>query len=156
MDVNDVMVEEVITVSPDTKVRDAVKLMNENEIGCLIIERSGKPLGIVTERDVLTRVVSQFESFEQMVVSEIMSEPLIVGKVDMDLGEAVKIMLKWNIKKLPIVNGDSEKLAGLITFSDIVKADHIEHLLFKAIKQLRDTGWIPPKHMNRAIGLYIT
>jgi CBS domain-containing protein len=156
MDVRDLMVEKVITVGPDTKVGDAVELMNENEIGCLVIERDGRPLGIITERDVLKKIVCQSKKPKQVRVSEIMSQPLIVGNADMDLGEAVKIMLKWNIKKLPIVNGDGGKLAGLITFSDIVKADHIERLLFDTIKQLRQSGWIPPKHMNRTIGLYIT
>jgi len=154
MSVKDVMVEEVITVEPDTKVRDAVELMNENEIGCLIIAKNGKPVGIITERDILKKIVCQSKNPELMRVSEIMSKPLLVGQVDMDLGDAARLMLKKNVKKLPIVNG--EKLVGLITLTDIVRVDHIEHLLIKIIKQLRKNGWNPPKRMNKIVGLYIT
>ena len=154
MSVKDVMVEEVITVKPNTKVRDAVELMNENEIGCLVVTRNGKPVGIVTERDVLKKIVCQSKNPEQVRVSEIMSGPLIVGKVDMDLGDAARLMLKKNVKKLPIMNGGY--LVGLITLTDIVRVDHIEHLLIKIINQLRKNGWNPPKRMNKIVGLYIT
>jgi CBS domain-containing protein len=154
MTIKDVMVEEVITVKPDTKVRDAVELMNENEIGCLVVTRRGKPVGIITERDILKKIVCRSKNPEQVRVSEIMSGPLVVGKVDMDLGDVARLMLKQNVKKLPIVDGGD--LVGLITLTDIVRVDHIEHLLIKIIKQLRKNGWNPPKRMNKIVGLYIT
>ncbi len=153
MDVKGVMVEEVIAVKPDTNVRDAVELMNKNEIGCLVVEDKGKPVGIITERDILKKIICQSKNPEEVMVSEIMSQPLVIGKVDMDLEEAARLMLKRNIKKLPIVNGG--KLLGLITLTDIVRVDHVEHLLIKIIKQLRKDGWIPPKRMNKLLGLYI-
>jgi len=154
MSIKDVMVEEVITVEPNTKVREAVELMNENEIGCLVVTRKGKPVGIVTERDILKKIICQSKDPEQVRVSEIMSEPLVVGKVDMDLGGVARLMLKRNVKKLPIVNGGN--LIGLITLTDIVRVDHIEHLLVNIIKQLRKNGWNPPKRMNKIVGLYIS
>lgn len=153
MNVEDVMIEEVIAVKADAKVRDAVELMNENEIGCLVVQKRGKPVGIITERDVLKKLVCQSKNPEEVRVSEIMSRSLVVGKIDMDLEEAARLMLKRNIKKLPIVNGG--KLVGLITLTDIVRVDHVEHLLIKVIKQLRKDGWIPPKRMNKVIGVYI-
>lgn len=153
MGVKDVMVKEVIAVEADAKVRDAVELMNKNEIGCLIVQKRGKPVGMITERDILKKIVCQSKNPEEVRVSEIMSRPLVVGKVYMDLEEAARLMLKRNIKKLPIVNGG--KLVGLITLTDVVRVDHVEHLLIKVIKQLRKNGWIPPKRMNKLIGLYI-
>jgi CBS domain-containing protein len=153
MDVKGVMVEEVIAVKSDINVRDAVELMNKNEIGCLVVEEKGKPVGIITERDILKKIICQSKKPEEVRVSEIMSQPLVIGKVDMDLEEAARLMLKKNIKKLPIVNGG--KLLGLITLTDIVRVDHVEHLLIKIIKQLRKNGWIPPKRMNKILGLYI-
>jgi len=154
MSLRDVMVEEVITVKPDTKVKDAVKLMNENEIGCLVVKKNGKPIGIITERDILKKIVYQSKNPEQVRVLEVMSEPLVVGKVDMDLEEAARLMLKRNVKKLPIVEG--EKLIGLITLTDIVRVNHVEDMLIEIIKQLRKDGWNPPKRMNKIIGIYIT
>jgi len=154
MAVKDIMVEEVITVNPDTKIRDAVELMNKNEIGCLVVTREGRPVGIITERDVLKKMFCQSKDPEQVKVSEIMSAPLVVGKVDMDLGDAARLMLKQNVKKLPIVSEGN--LVGLVTLTDIVRVDHIEHLLVNIIKQLRENGWNPPKRMNKIVGLYIT
>ena len=154
MSLKDVIVEEVITVKPDTKVKDAVKLMNENEIGCLVVKKNGKPIGIITERDILKKIVCQSKNPEQVRVLEVMSEPLVVGKVDMDLEEAARLMLKRNVKKLPIVEG--EKLVGLITLTDIVRVDHVEDMLIEIIKQLRKDGWNPPKRINKIIGIYMT
>lgn len=153
MSVKDIMVEEVITAKPDTKVKDAVKLMNKNEIGCLVVTRDGKPVGIITERDVLKKIVCESKNPEQVRVSEIMSKPLVVGKINMDLGEVAKLILKRNVKKLPVVDG--EKLVGLITLTDIVRADHLEPELIRIIKQLRKNGWTPPKRMKKTIGIYI-
>jgi CBS domain-containing protein len=126
MDVKDVMVKEVITVNPDTKIRDAVELMNKNEIGCLVVTRKGKPLGIMTERDVLKKIVCQSKNPEQARVSEIMSKPLIVGRIDMDWREAAKLMLDHDIKKLPILDG--EKLVGLVTLTDIARVRMLQAL----------------------------
>jgi CBS domain-containing protein len=126
MEVKDVMVKEVITVNPDTKIRDAVELMNKNEIGCLVVTRKGKPVGIMTERDVLKKIVCQSKNPEQTRVSEIMSKPLIVGRVDMDWREAAKLMLDHDIKKLPILNG--EKLVGLVTLTDIARVRMLQAL----------------------------
>jgi len=126
MDVKDVMVKEVITVNPDTKIRDAVELMNKNEIGCLVVTRKGKPVGIMTERDVLKKIVCQSRNPEQTRVSEIMSKPLIVGRVDMDWREAAKLMLDHDIKKLPIL--EREKLVGLVTLTDIARVRMLQSL----------------------------
>ena len=126
MDVKDFMVKEVITVNPDTKIRDAVELMNKNGIGCLIVTRKGKPVGITTERDVLKKIVCRSKNPEQTRISEIMSKPLIVGRVDMDWREAAKLMLDQNIKKLPILDG--EKLVGLVTLTDIARVRVLQAL----------------------------
>ena len=126
MDVKDVMVKEIITVNPTTKIREAVELMNKNQIGCLVVTRKGKPVGIMTERDVLKKIVCSCKNPEQTRVSEIMSKPLIVGRVDMDWLEAVKLMLDRNIKKLPIL--DDERLVGLVTLTDIARMRMLQAL----------------------------
>jgi predicted transcriptional regulator len=57
--VEDVMIVDVVTVEEDIPVNKAVELMNKHEIGCLIVTKRGKPIGIVTERDMLTRVLAE-------------------------------------------------------------------------------------------------
>jgi len=126
MHVKDVMVKEIITVGPTKKIRDAVELMNKNEIGCLVVTRKDKPVGIMTERDILKKIVCGSKNPEQTRVSEIMSRPLVVGRGDMDWLEAVKLMLDRNIKKLPILDG--ERLVGLLTLTDIARMRMLQAL----------------------------
>jgi CBS domain-containing protein len=148
-----IMVKNVITVNADAKVKEAVKLMNENEIGCLIVESKGKAAGIVTERDLLKRVMEKSRDPEMVSVSEIMSQPLIVGSSNMDIEDVVRHMFKYKIKKLPIV--EDGHLVGLITLTDIVRLVDIESLIAKIVEEFRQDGWSPPNRMKKVIEHYI-
>ena len=125
----DVMVEDVITVEEKATTKKAAELMNEHEIGCLIVVKKGKPAGIVTERDMLKRILLESRDPEKIRVNEIMSKPLIVGKPQMDIEDAVKLMFKRNIKKLPVA--DKNHLVGLVTLTDLVRSEQIVKMLKK-------------------------
>ena len=154
MDVKEIMIEKVISVRVDASIKEAVKIMNQYEIGCLIVAEKGEAVGIITERDVLKRVVSQSKDPELTKVSEIMSKPLIVGGPDMYVEDAAKLMFKRNIKKLPIRKDG--QLVGLITLSDIARVAHIEPQIVKVIEELSKKGWLPPKRMKKVVDFYIT
>jgi len=153
LDVKEIMVEKVVSIRADATVKEAVKLMNEYEIGCLIVAEKGEAVGIITERDVLKRVVSKSRDPELTKVSEIMSRPLIVGGPDMYVEDAARLMFKRNIKKLPIRKDG--QLVGLITLSDIAKVAHIEPQIVKVVEELRKNGWLPPKRMKKVVDFYI-
>jgi CBS domain-containing protein len=125
----DVMVKDVITIEEKATVKKAVELMNEHEIGCLIVVQKGKPTGIVTERDMLKRILIECKDPEKIKVNEIMSKPLIVGKPHMDIQDAAKLMFKRNIKKLPVA--DDDHLVGLVTLTDLVRSEQIIKMLKK-------------------------
>ena len=114
----DVMVKDLIGVEVKTSVKKAVELMNEHEIGCLIVMKRGKLAGMVTERDMIRRVSLDYKDPEKIKVSEIMSKPVIVGKPKMSIEDAVKLMFNRNIKKLPVI--DDDHLVGLVTLTDLV------------------------------------
>ena len=114
----DVMVKDLIGVEVKTSVKKAVELMNEHEIGCLIVMKRGKLAGMVTERDMIRRVLLDYKDPEKIKVSEIMSKPVIVGKPKMSIEDAVKLMFNRNIKKLPVI--DDGHLVGLVTLTDLV------------------------------------
>jgi Predicted signal-transduction protein containing cAMP-binding and CBS domains len=111
------MITDVVTVEPTVDVRRAVRVMNDFEIGCLIVVEAGRVVGILTERDVLKRVVDEGRKPEETTVGEIMSKPPITISPDADLETAIKVMFKNKIKKLPVV--ENGKLIGLITFTDL-------------------------------------
>jgi len=151
--VKEVMVQEVIKVRADATVKEAVEIMNRYEIGCLIITKNGEAMGIMTERDVLKRIIPKSKNPEKTKVSEIMSAPLIVGGPDMFVEDAAMLMFRKNIKKLPIM--EKGKLVGLLTLSDIARIVHIQSLV-KGIRELSKKGWLPPKRMRKVIDIYIT
>ncbi len=90
MDVEEVMVGEVISIRPGATAKDAVDLMNHHDIGCLVVADEGRVEGIITERDVLRRVISESKRPERTKVSDVMSKPLIVGGPTMYVEDAAK------------------------------------------------------------------
>jgi CBS domain-containing protein len=150
MKVEDVMIEGVITIDSDASVMKAVKMMNENEIGCLIVTRRGKAVGIVTERDLLARVIAKSKNPKKTKVREIMTKPLISGQPEMDLEEATKLMFKMKIKKLPVVESEG-KLAGLITLTDVAR---FQPQMIRILKKL-SARTAPPKRMQKVVDYYV-
>jgi CBS domain-containing protein len=149
LSVEDVMVEEVITVDSDATVQEAVRLMNKHEIGCLIVVFKGKPVGIITERDMLKRILAKSRDPKKVKVSDVMSAPLILGKPEMDVEDAVKLMFKTKIKKLPIVQRG--RLLGLVTLTDLTR---FQPQMIRILKKLSITE-LPPKRMRKVVGYYV-
>lgn len=148
------MIEKVVSIRADATIKEAVNLMNQHEIGCLIVAEKGEAVGILTERDILKRVISKSKDAEWTKVSEIMSKPLIVGSPDMYVEDAAKLMFKRNIKKLPI--RENGQLVGLITLSDIARVAHVEQQISKVIEDLKKKGWLLPKRMENVMDFYVT
>jgi CBS domain-containing protein len=87
-----------------------------------------KPVGTVTERDLLRRALLQHKDPKKTRVGSIMSKPVVAGKSQTDLHEAVTLMVERNIKKLPVV--ENSHLLGLLTLTDIVRSStYFEHII---------------------------
>jgi len=147
--VGDVMVKEVISIDENATVKEAAEIMNKFEIGCLIAIRKGKAMGIITERDLLKRVVAEAKDATNTKVKDVMSSPLVVVEPGMDLEEAVKLMFQMKIKKLPVVDG--KRLVGLVTLTDIAR---FQPQIIRILKQL-STSQAAPKSMKKVIDYYI-
>ena len=129
--VQNIMVSNVITTEKHALVIDAVKIMNEHGIGCLVVTENGNPIGIVTERDFLKRVLVESKNPKKTKVQEVMSSPLIVAKPDMEIDKVTRFMFDRKIKKLPIV--EDGKLVGLVTFTDLLR---FQPSLIRVVKEL--------------------
>jgi CBS domain-containing protein len=146
--VEDVMIEKVITVDENTTVKEAVEVMNKHEIGCLVVMKKNKPVGIITERDMLKRVLAESRNPEKTKVSEIMTTPIITTTPTTSLEEAAKLMFEKNLKKLPVVA--QGKLLGLVTLTDLARFQpKIINLLKKIINENT------PKRMRKVVDYYI-
>ena len=147
--VEDIMVGEVITIDEDSTVKEAAEVMNKFEIGCLIAVRNGKAIGMITERDLLKRVVAEAKDATETKVKDVMSSPLVVIEPSVELEEAVKLMFQMKIKKLPVVDG--KRLVGLITLTDIAR---FQPQMIKLLKQLAKRQ-AAPKSMKKVIDYYV-
>ena len=124
----DVMTKNVITVGERAAVKTVVELMSKNDIGCVVVMKGKEPVGIVTERDLLKRVLlsskntgkTKVDDMLMRKVSEIMSKPIIVGKPQTELRDGVRLMAERKIKKLPIV--ENAQLVGLVTYTNIIRS----------------------------------
>lgn len=147
--VEDVMVKEVITINEETIIKEAAEIMNKFEIGCLIVVKDEKAIGILTERDLLKRVVAEAKDATKIKVKDVMTSPIVVAEPKMDLGEAVRLMFKMKIKKLPVVDG--KRLIGLVSLTDIAR---FQPEVITILKQLaaREAA---PKSMTKVIDRYV-
>ncbi len=134
MKIEKLMTKNVITLPADASAYDAVKLMNKNKIGCLVVLHNNLVVGILTERDLLERVLEKCRNPKETRISEIMTKHVIVGKPDMEHIEATKVMFKNKVKKLPIIEGN--QLVGIVTLTDIARATSIDKKTIELIQKL--------------------
>ncbi len=133
--VRDVMSKNIKTVRPDSKLREAVQKMVKFNIGSVIVMEGDRPKGIITERDAMKSLIEVDRDLNVIEAKDVMSGPLITIGEDADVESASRLMLRNNIKKLPVVNNG--KLIGIITSSDIVRATG---LLKESLKDISRIG----------------
>ncbi len=134
MNIGKLMVRDVVTLHKDASVYDAVKLLNKNKIGCLVITQNGEIAGIITERDMLERVLEKCRNPKDTRVSEVMTKNVITGTPDMDALEATRLMFRIKVKKLPIIEG--RRLVGIVTLTDIARATSVDKKTIEMMEQL--------------------
>lgn len=118
MTVHDAMTSSVITVDPDTSIAQAAAIMSQKGIGSLIIKSNSEPEGLVTESDIISKVVSMDIQASQITVQEVMTKNLIKIDPGSDLNEAARTMAKNKIRRLPVVNNGV--LVGILTSTDVM------------------------------------
>ena len=109
----------VITADEETSVEEAAKIMGEKSIGSVIVTSKGEPVGIFTERDLLTKFLAKDHSLK-IEVGKACSSPLITAPIGISIHDAAAIMASKHIKRLPITK--EGKLVGLLSARDLVEA----------------------------------
>lgn len=118
--VGDAMSSPVITVNEETNVRDSAILMTDKGIGSLIVLEDGKPVGIVTKRDMIKRVVSECKDPCGTKIRDIMTSPVITTSKDVGVLSAMRTMREHQISQLLVLDGD--RMVGVISERDLIKA----------------------------------
>jgi len=119
----DIRVEEVMSRNPqivtgEMSVKEGAELLKKKGISTLIIESEGKPVGIVTDRDFVVKVIAEGLGYDAKL-KDIMSSPIIMIPHDEYLSDAAKIMSRRKIRKLPVVKDG--KIVGILSENDIVR-----------------------------------
>lgn len=117
--VKDVMTRDVCTIKKDAKIDELARKLIEYGVGSAVVVDSERPIGIVTEKDLIAKVVARNKKPSEVLVSEIMSTPLITITPRTSLRDAAKIMIKMGIRRLPVID-NTGKLVGIITDNDIL------------------------------------
>ena len=123
--VKEAMKTNIAMVNPSMSVLEATKIMKKRKIGNVIVVEKKQPVGILTESDVIRKVVAEGKDVKKVKVKEAMSNPLIIIDPYVTLEEAMKTMGKCNVRRLPVCEKD--ELIGIITQKDISRMSPILH-----------------------------
>jgi len=119
MPVREIMSVNVVTMQPDATVLEIAKSMTSINIGSIIIVKAERAIGIITETDIVTRVIAEQKDPKTTKAKEVMSSPLVHITPDTALTEAMRVMTRAGIRRVAVLKNDS--LAGIITSRDILR-----------------------------------
>jgi CBS domain-containing protein len=112
---------------------EAAKLMRENHVGSLVVSKNSygrKPVGIVTDRDMVVEVLAEDLDYRTLTVGEIMGDKLVIAKESDDTLETLKLMRASGVRRIPVVT-DKGDLAGIVTVDDLLEivAEELEDIV---------------------------
>ena len=136
----EIMSTPVVTVKESTSIRDVAKMMNKHNVDAVVIlNKNGNPEGLITEGDIVRRLVSTKRNLWFVKAKHVMSRPLITIGKDAMLEDAARYMAEKKVKKLCVID-ENNKLVGMLTTEDITKnAGYLINLLEEVIH----TGYYP-------------
>ncbi|MBN1357719.1 CBS domain-containing protein [Candidatus Bathyarchaeota archaeon] len=143
----DVMTTEVAIMDAEVSVKEAAEVMAQEGVTAIIVTVEEKAKGIVTERDILKRIVAEDKNAKRTKVKEIMSSPLVTIEPSTDLEEAARLMFEKKIKNLPVTH--ENHLVGLVNLQDICR---LQPEILKLLKQTMET----PTNLQKILRYYIT
>jgi CBS domain-containing protein len=133
--VRDIMAKNVKTVRTDDSAHDAVVKMNKFDVGSVIVTNNNRPVGIITSKNILVRIVEPRLDAGTLKAKDIMSSPIIAIEPDASVEDAARLMAQKGIKKLVVM--DENKLLGVISTSDIVRANPTQLGILQELLKVR-------------------
>ena len=117
--IQDIMTKKIVTIKQEKTGLDAAKLMNDHGISSLIVEKNQKHVGIITERDVVSKICSRDLQPSKVKIVDIMSNILVYANPNTPIEVAVQRMVNHKIRRLPVIEGG--KIVGIVTVTDLAK-----------------------------------
>jgi CBS domain-containing protein len=111
----------VVTIDPHATVLEAAKLMQSKHVGCLVVTDNSRPTGILTDRDIVLKLIVRERNPAETSVQEVMSTNPTMVNVNYELIDAVRLMRSRGVRRLPIVD-ERRHLLGIVTMDDVLSA----------------------------------
>lgn len=121
MQIREVMTSDVDLVDPDTPIREAARLMRDDDLGALPVGENDRLVGMITDRDIAVRGVAEGRD-ESATVGDVMSNEIFYCFADDDVEEAASKMATRQVRRLPVLNRD-KRLVGIVALADISRSD---------------------------------
>ena len=118
--IRDLMTENPTTCEPSTTAVDAARVMASEDVGPIPIVEGGRLVGIVTDRDLVVRILAEGKDPSSTTIGEIASSDLVTVQPDSELQEAERLMAQSQVRRIPVVEGD--RLVGIVAQADIARA----------------------------------
>jgi CBS domain-containing protein len=115
--VRDTMTADPRSITPGAPIAEAARLMRDEDIGSLPVTEEGKLVGMFTDRDIAVRVIAEGKSPESTTVGEVFSRDPVAAEPDQDLDEALRLMARHQVRRLPVVEHD--RLVGILAQADV-------------------------------------
>jgi len=125
------MTSVIVTTEVDTPVREAAKLMALDDVGSLIITKSDVLEGLVTRREIIGARLFSEEAYQNLVVGDIMTTPVVTIGPEADLGQIIGLMHKTGRRRIPVIEGND--IIGMVSASDVITVLATMKLVVEAI-----------------------
>lgn len=130
----EIMTRSVKTASRETTLRDAARLMREEDVGSIPVVENGRLVGIVTDRDIVVRAIAEGKNSEASI-GEIMTNEIFSVRENDFVFTAIRLMGDKQIRRIPVV-GDSGELTGIIAMADVALEMEDEHEIAETLEDI--------------------
>ena len=120
MSIGEICIRQVVIAGARESVYEASQLMLRFSVGNVLVVENKHPAGILTDRDIIIRVVAQEKDPRKTLIGDIMSTPIVTIKESSGLGDAIRLMRSRGIRRLPVIDEEGQ-LAGIVTLDDLIE-----------------------------------
>lgn len=136
----DVMTRDLVTCTPEDSIVRAAQLMKNKDIGPILVVDNGSGgtlVGILTDRDLVLRVLADKQDPDRTTVGDVMSKKLITCHIDDDIDLAMQAMAQYQLRRIPVVE-DAMKLAGIISQADVATRLDVPERTGEVVKEISE------------------
>lgn len=119
MSIGEICIREVVIAHPDETATQAAQLMRDYPVRDLIVTDDGRPVGILTDRDIAVRIVAEGKDPDTTLIKDVMSSRLVTVRETASIGDGIRVMRGRGVRRLPVIDHEG-KLVGIVTIDDLI------------------------------------